>query len=242
MQSIGKSLKSAYKICDPTAESSTITDLHELMLKVNFDDISKCERGIYLHNYHKAYATLFSDKREEVKNVLEIGIWSGLGLLMWTHYFPNCIVDGIDWKFKWERKIKRLGFDSNRERIFLNWADTSCAEEVYEHFIKPHYDDYFDVIFDDGNHFGSVQKATLINLWPMLKVGGTYVIEDINDEYENPVKLIDYVNVLSERGHKVGWYEYPSKPPPPEDGRRARPDLGSRLISITKGDNGEKNE
>ena len=233
MQSIGKSLKSAYKICDPMAESSTFIELNNLIIKTNFDDIKHCDRGTYLHNYHKAHATLFSDKREDIKNVLEIGIWTGLGLLLWTHYFPNCIVEGIDWKFKWERKIKRLGHDPNRERIFMNWCDTSCAEEIQEHFIRPQYNNYFDVIFDDGNHFGSVQKATLINLWSMLKLGGTYVIEDINDEYENPVKLLDYINVLAERGHKVGWYEYPSKPRLRRDGTSA-PDLGSRLISITK--------
>ena len=90
------------------AESSTFIELNNLIIKTNFNDITYCDRGTYLHNYHKAHATLFSDKREDIKNVLEIGIWTGLGLLLWTYYFPNCIVEGIDWKFKWERKIKRL--------------------------------------------------------------------------------------------------------------------------------------
>lgn len=233
MQSIGKSLKSAYSICDPLGEDPTYTELSDLMIKTNFGKVEKCDRGLGEHHYHKAFATLLHDKRDEIKNVLEVGIWAGLGLLVWTHYFPNAVVEGIDWKFKWERKIKRLGYDPNRERIHLNWCDTSCAEEVHEHFQKPQFDNYFDVIFDDGNHFGSVQKATLINLWPMLKPGGIYIVEDINDEYENPVKLIDYVNVLAERGHKVGWYEYPSKPQPRPDGTIGA-NLGSRLIAIHK--------
>ena len=48
-------------------------------------------------------------------------------------------------------------------------------------------------------------------------------------------KLIDYVNVLAERGHKVGWYEYPSKPHPGtrKDGTVGA-NLGSRLIAIHK--------
>lgn len=232
MQSIGKSLKSAYRICDPLGEDPTYTELADLMIKVNFGKPEKADRATSQHNYHKAYATLFHDKREEINNVLEVGIWAGLGLLCWTHYFPNATVEGIDWKFKWERKIKRLGYDSNRDRIHLNWCDTSCAEEVQEHFDRSRYSNYFDVIFDDGNHFGSVQKATLINLWPMLKPGGIYIVEDINDIYEDPVKLTDYVNILAERGHKVGWYEYPSPPRMMND--EERPHLGSRLIAIHK--------
>ena len=232
MQSIGKSLKSAYRICDPLGEDPTYTELADLMIKVNFGKPEKADRATSQHNYHKAYATLFHDKREEINNVLEVGIWAGLGLLCWTHYFPNATVEGIDWKFKWERKIKRLGYDSNRDRIHLNWCDTSCAEEVQEHFDRSRYSNYFDVIFDDGNHFGSVQKATLINLWPMLKPGGIYIVEDINNIYEDPVKLTDYVNILAERGHKVGWYEYPSPPRMMND--EERPHLGSRLIAIHK--------
>jgi len=232
MQSIGKSLKSAYRICDPLGEDPTYTELADLMIKVNFGKPEKADRATSQHNYHKAYATLFHDKREEINNVLEVGIWAGLGLLCWTHYFPNATVEGIDWKFKWERKIKRLGYDSNRDRIHLNWCDTSCAEEVQEHFDRSRYSNYFDAIFDDGNHFGSVQKATLINLWPMLKPGGIYIVEDINDIYEDPVKLTDYVNILAERGHKVGWYEYPSPPRMMND--EERPHLGSRLIAIHK--------
>jgi len=42
-----------------------------------------------------------------------------------------------------------------------------------------------------------------------LKPGGWYCIEDITDRYERPVKLIEYLNELSEEGHSVGWFENP---------------------------------
>ena len=80
---------------------------------------------------------------------------------------------------------------------------------VLKHFNPTKYNDYFDIIIDDGNHFSSCQKATLINTWQYLKPGGWYCIEDITDRYERPVKLIEYLNELSEEGHSVGWFENP---------------------------------
>ena len=36
-----------------------------------------------------------------------------------------------------------------------------------------------DVIVDDGLHTAGAQQATLVNLWPTLRAGGLYFIEDI---------------------------------------------------------------
>ena len=68
MQSIGKSLKSAYRICDPLGEDPTYTELSDLMTKINFGKVEKCDRGLGEHHYHKAFATLFHDKRDSRLN------------------------------------------------------------------------------------------------------------------------------------------------------------------------------
>jgi len=214
MQSIGKSLKSGYKICEPDFYENNTRDLDRLMLQTNFGRPEKADRGSFLHNYHRPYSKIFyKDMRYKVENVLEIGIWVGLGLLTWSHWFPNAIIEGVDWKFQYQSKIKRL-YDlkeqvNNVERILLNWVDTSERGMVLKHFNPIKYDDYFDIIIDDGNHFSSGQKATLINFWQYLKPGGWYCIEDITDRYEQPTKIIEYLNELSEEGHSVGWFENP---------------------------------
>ena len=102
MQSIGKSLKSAYKICEPDYPDNHAEELDELMIKVNFGKHEKADRGSYQHNYHRAYGKLLGPDRYKIKNVLECGIWVGLGLLTWARYFPNCMVDGIDKQFQHE--------------------------------------------------------------------------------------------------------------------------------------------
>ncbi len=37
----------------------------------------------------------------------------------------------------------------------------------------------FDLVIDDGLHSASAQLATLVNFSPKVKVGGTYVIDDL---------------------------------------------------------------
>ena len=210
MQSIGKSLKSAYKICEPDYTDDHVKELDELMIRVNFGKHEKADRGTYQHNYHRAYGKLLGEDRYKIKNVLECGIWVGLGLLTWARYFPNCMVDGIDKEFQWERKIKRLFELDGSYKLRLNWCDTTNLEMVRRHFNIERYAKYYDIIFDDGNHFASGQKATLINLWDYLKPGGWYFIEDIHERFEPCDKLLEFIEDLSSEGHEVGWFEYPN--------------------------------
>ena len=211
MQSIGKSLKSAYKICDIDYTDKNVEDLDRIMIKVNFDRHEKADRGSYQHNYHRPYGKILGPERMKVENILEVGIWVGLGLLAWARYFPNSRVEGIDKSFQWERKIKRLFTQEESHRIRLNWCDTTNLEMVRRHIDPQRYNKYFDIIVDDGNHFSSGQKATLINLWDYLKPGGWYFVEDITDKFELPDRLLEYMNRLGEEGHEVGWFEYPSE-------------------------------
>ena len=226
MQSIGKSLKSAYKICEPDYVDEHSKVLDKIMFDVNFKRVDKIDRGSYVHNYHRPYGKLLGPTRDKIRTVLEVGIWTGMGLLTWAKYFPNCkVVEGIDSTFRYERKIKRLFTDPDSDKIRLNWCDTTSTELVHKHLNPYKYNEYFDVIFDDGNHFASGQKATIINLWNYLKLGGWYMIEDITDTFEPPDKILEYANELSARGHEVGWFEFPKQDKDNHD---------SNLIAIKK--------
>ena len=51
----------------------------------------------------------------------------------------------------------------------------------------------FDIIIDDGNHDPKYQIKTLKNLFPRLKEGGVYVIEDVNGYGGTEELLVDYL-------------------------------------------------
>jgi hypothetical protein len=199
-----KSLPSAKEICTPDTDPGN-KELMRLMRKVNSD------RGPLLHKYHIPYTLKFEPIKLKVRNMLELGIWTGKGLITWAQFFPNAEIEGVDWRFQYHNHIKRLfknrDTDYYSNKIVLNFFDTTDTERVQQHFKPERYNEYFDIIIDDGNHFSSAQKATLINMFQYVKPGGMWVIEDITDTYERPEKILQHINDLADEGHTVEYFQ-----------------------------------
>ncbi len=68
----------------------------------------------------------------------------------------------------------------DKDRIKTAVADQGSREQL-DAFKKSIGDLQFDLIIDDGSHRGDHQQITLESLWPTLKPGGMYVIEDLNN-------------------------------------------------------------
>lgn len=135
----------------------------------------KSSRG---HNYTPLYRRHFDSRRREVRSVLEIGVGGvtstsgydtpvgGQSLRMWVSYFPNAEITGIDINDK----------SVSGPRIHFEKGDQSdpafLASVVSKH--GP-----FDVIIDDGSHIGRHIIASFEALWPAVRPGGFYVIEDV---------------------------------------------------------------
>ena len=49
-----------------------------------------------IHSYLEIYEELFSDRRLDCNTFLEIGMYTGASLFMWSQYFENATVYGID--------------------------------------------------------------------------------------------------------------------------------------------------
>ena len=62
------------------------------------------------HSYIPIYEELFpSENRKDIKNVLEIGIAWGGSIKLWSDYFPNAKICGIDIEKK-DFKINGVDF------------------------------------------------------------------------------------------------------------------------------------
>lgn len=176
--------------------------LDELSKKYKLD--KNIESGC--HNYIPGYTSLFEDIRNDVKNVLEIGIGSiengqmsgvisngyktGNSLKCWSEYFTNSKIYGID-IFEHKElntdKIKTYVADQNSETDLQNVInDINCK---------------LDIIIDDGSHLGEHQVFSFMVLNKFLSKNGLYIIEDIQpnniDKYIDlsifPEYYIDYI-------------------------------------------------
>jgi hypothetical protein len=140
------------------------------------------------NGYSSLYNALFLPLKDSPVTLLEVGIGTmipgahssmkgympdsyrpGASLRAWRDFFPNGEIHGMDVATDCmlsEDRIKTHLCDSTDPACCQLWADA-------------HPDLAFDVIVDDGSHWDLHQLATLENLWPHLKPGGYYVIEDV---------------------------------------------------------------
>eukprot|EP00240_Pyramimonas_obovata_P005643 CAMPEP_0118921980 /NCGR_PEP_ID=MMETSP1169-20130426/1074_1 /TAXON_ID=36882 /ORGANISM="Pyramimonas obovata, Strain CCMP722" /LENGTH=339 /DNA_ID=CAMNT_0006862787 /DNA_START=149 /DNA_END=1165 /DNA_ORIENTATION=- len=131
----------------------------------------------YLHTgYHRFYETFFEQYRSRPLRMLEIGLDSGAGTLMWKEYFPCVELFGIDSNTNTSGSMKA----KTVARVFQ--GDQSNATFLKE-FVKQSGGN-FDIIVDDGGHSFLQQIVSYQVLFETaLRPGGIYAIEDIESSF-----------------------------------------------------------
>lgn len=126
------------------------------------------------HDYLSFYETFFDRMRHEPVKLLEIGVLFGSSLNMWQEYFPQGIVIGGDIHPGVKSQVA--------PRIFTEVVDQSNIEDLVHLGVKH---GPFDVIIEDGSHRWEDQITTLRTLFPFLKNGGFYIVEDLHTNFGN---------------------------------------------------------
>ena len=155
------------------------------------------------HSYLDLYDSLFSSKRETSTNVLEVGICYGGSIKLWSDYFVNATVYGLDVmniQDVWE-EIK------NKDKIVLH-TSTDAYDETF--FNKTFLNkQQFDMMLDDGPHSLESMKQFIKLYSQLLTVDGILVIEDVQSwdwieilKNEVPEHLKDYIETYDLRLNK----------------------------------------
>jgi hypothetical protein len=133
---------------------------------------------------------------------LEIGVFKGGSIPMWKDYFPK----GSSLTFiDIDPACKDLEIEGTQVRIG-NQADPDFLAALAQEFGP------FDLILDDGSHISQHQIKSFENLWPHLKNGGLYMVEDCHTSYwpgfgggyRNEASFIEYGKRLIDTMHS--WY------------------------------------
>lgn len=116
------------------------------------------------HNYGDAYEQLFPH-RASVELMMEVGVADGSCLLAWKDVFPNALCVGLD---------IHPSDRAHGDRIEFHLGD-QCSKEDCERAAAGRQ---FDVIVEDATHHLPNTLLTLYWLWPHVKPGGMYVVEE----------------------------------------------------------------
>lgn len=147
---------------------------------MKLDDLAKkynTDKSSLSHGYCPFYEKHLPPRDAQIK-LLEIGVKEGASLKMWTEWFPNAQIHGLDLFEENTRAVvweeMNLNYD-HLGRIFLhkgNQVDWQVLEELRKH--------EFDIIIDDGSHNARDQMITFFGLFN----GKQYYIEDTHCNYD----------------------------------------------------------
>ena len=147
------------------------------------------------HNYTETvYFRVFEKFKNEPIKLLELGVGdTGASVKMWRDFFPNGEIYVFDpFMFNTEEmKVTKEELESlNINVIKGNQLDRDDLK-LLEPFGK------FDFIIDDAAHLNDAQQITLASLFPLLKKGGKFFIEDLYCAKYRSKKLSDVNHFLN---------------------------------------------
>ncbi len=134
------------------------------------------DKSVQGHAYLDFYERFFAELRTKPISLLEIGVFEGRSLRMWAEYFPNGRIVGVD--------LDPSAAKHAAERILIEIADQSNVADLVNLGIA--YGP-FDIVVDDGSHLWDHQITTLQYLYPFVKAGGFFVLEDLHTSYGDGV-------------------------------------------------------
>lgn len=123
-------------------------------------------------NYFSIYDDFFRCHIGNNPNVLEIGVQNGGSLQILSKYLKNAIIYGVDI----DPKVLNLNLGPNINIYNFDITDEGAINQQFKK-IK------FDIIIDDGSHICSDIIQTFKLLFPKLKPGGVFLIEDLHTSY-----------------------------------------------------------
>src|SRR5579859_933178 len=144
--------------------------LDELAVKYHTD------KSTAWHGYSLIYAKNFEHLRDQPITFLEIGTAGGHSARMWEEYFthPHTQLLTVDIDTRMAEGVQGLP----KTKFYAgNQSDIDTLKQLAESVKE------FDIIIDDGSHVSSDQIISFKTLFPYVKRGGIYVVEDLLFSY-----------------------------------------------------------
>jgi cephalosporin hydroxylase len=157
----------------------------------------RANQGRLIHkwlHYFDIYDRHFSPYRNRPVTILEFGVSHGGSLQMWKEYFgPKARIFGVDI----DPRCRELGEDQI-EIIIGDQEDREFLASLRERVGR------IDVVIEDGGHTMTQQINTFEEIWPAVKNGGVFLIEDLHTSYwdnyggglKRPGTFIEYAKDL----------------------------------------------
>lgn len=170
------------------------------------------DKGSIGHGFSKRYEPLFEPLRNEPVVLLECGIQFGCSANAFVEYFTRGSVYGVDCLNEHRVSSVRFFFEVGNQRDPAFWSSWKSRNP------QPH------IIIDDAEHRADASRIMFSEMWPHLRHGGVYAVEDVctwfDPNFSSPLQGSDWIKELFA---DVNWHgsDYSGKPGGPKVRRLA---------------------
>jgi hypothetical protein len=157
-----------------------------------------------VHSYLPLYQSLLINKKETAKNVLEVGICCGGSIKLWSDFFTDANVYGLD-----IMSINDVWEDiKNKDKIILYTSTDAYNNDFFTNeFLNKNIK--FDFMLDDGPHSLESMKQFIKLYSQIMTDDGILIIEDVQSwdwidilKNEVPEHLKQYIKIYDLRSNK----------------------------------------
>lgn len=208
------------KCCDPwTPTFLAVASAHATDKIGGITDVNTA------HNYDRMYQHVVAPIRcRSGIRLLEIGLGCGYqqeggSLTIWLQYIPRAeVIVGVEFDTcvhsipaSWKSappefaKTTPATWSTVSQKLRFEQADQANATRLREIGDKH---GPFDIVIDDGGHTMRQQIVSLVTMWPFIRPGGLYVVEDLHSAYlgagftsDHPITTPVYLARLQEIVH-----------------------------------------
>lgn len=172
-------------------EPSTHLDYGKASL-TEIADHFKTDKGSIKHNYTAVYDRYFGPLRlQPGLRLMEIGVACGSSLKMWSKYFSDARILGVDIRPDC----------ANLCRLYPN------VKILIQNATHGPVPGVFDIIIDDGSHVSADIVDAFRHNWPSLRPGGLYVIEDLKCTHNAQYRSLLPFDIPAERFDRQHFME-----------------------------------
>jgi hypothetical protein len=158
----------------------TFLDLHNQILEeLDYNSKFTTDKGGSHEYIERYYNNEFTSKRTDELTIVEIGVWNGGSLELFSRWFENGKIIGID-NFSQVTNYDMIEITKSKIQK-MNNVELIIGDGYCDDMIENFEDESIDYLIDDGSHQIKDQLYCIKKYYPKIKIGGKIIIEDIFD-------------------------------------------------------------
>jgi predicted O-methyltransferase YrrM len=110
------------------------------------------------------------------RSILELGIFQGGSYVLLDKLFKPRRMSAVE--IKPQPVAPLLQYLADNEGRFVHFSTSQSDRKILEHIVRNELGDELDLVVDDASHTYEATKTSFEFLFPLLRPGGIYVIED----------------------------------------------------------------